>query len=236
MSEKLLRIFIGYDKAESVAWHTLVSSIYRQSSIPVAFIPIHNQNLASIFQRNLDENQSNSFSFSRFLVPYLCDYSGWGIYMDCDMLLRCDIADILQVLENPDAQSNAVYVVKHDYTPKNDTKYLGNIQHAYPRKNWSSFIVWNCSHEKNKIVDTEFVNTASPQNLHRFGWLNDDEIGSLGVEWNWLVGEYSQNSSAPRNIHWTIGGPYFNEYSDTDFADEWRREFKYLSHCDQISD
>lgn len=217
-----LKIFIGFDKAETAAWHTLAHSIFRQSSTPVALIPLYLENLKSIYTRPRDEKQSNEFSFTRFLVPYLSEYNGYALFLDCDMLLRDDINKIFEeVKKNP---GKAVYVVKHDYIPKNSTKYLGTVQYCYPRKNWSSVVLWNCSHSSNKTVTPDFVNSAPPMDLHRFSWLHDEEIGELDVRWNWLVGEYQNPPADVKNIHWTIGGPYFNEYQDVDFSNEWFRE------------
>lgn len=233
MDSKLLRIFVGFDQVESVAWHTMVHSILSRSSRPVAIIPVNLGNLKEIFWRERDPKQSNEFSFSRFLVPYLCNYQGYAVFFDCDMMLRTDIWNILDAVKSDPGK--AVYVVKHDYEPKDDVKYLNTVQYKYPRKNWSSVVLWDCSHPANKRVTSEFVNTASPMELHRFGWLDDNEIGELDVRWNWLVGEYDQPPSDVKNVHWTIGGPYFEEYKGSDFSDEWFAEYALMKHCLQRS-
>ena len=219
MHSDVIKVFIGYDPVESVAWHTMAASIYRQSSRPVAIVPINLANLKGVLNRPREPKQSNEFSFSRFLVPYLCNYEGQGIFFDCDQMLRTDIAEILKVME--EQPGKAVYVVKHTYEPRNDVKYLNTVQYKYPRKNWSSVVLWNCEHFKNRTVTPNFVNTASGLDLHRFTWLDDNEIGELDVRWNWLVGEYDQPPQDVKNVHWTVGGPYFNEYKDADFAQEW---------------
>ncbi len=222
MKDMPLRVFIGFDKVESAAWHTFTHSIFRQSSVPVALIPLYLENLKSVYTRPRDPKQSNEFSFTRFLVPYLSGYEGYALFFDCDMMLRDDIVKIFdEVKKNP---GKAVYVVKHDYVPKNSTKYLGTTQYTYPRKNWSSVVLWDCSHPSNRHVTPEYVNTASSMDLHRFAWLQDDEIGELDVRWNWLVGEYDNPPSDVKNVHWTVGGPYFLEYQDADFALEWFKE------------
>ena len=231
MANEILKIFIGYDAVESVAWHTLAHSIYAQSSRPVALIPLNIKNLQSIYKRDRDDRQSNSFSYTRFLVPHLTNYSGLALYLDCDMLLRCDISEILEVINHDPGK--AVYVVKHDYETKHSHKYLNNKQESYPRKNWSSLILWNCSHPSNKIVNTEFVETASPAQLHRFTWLSDDEIGGIDKEWNWLVGEYESPPDSVKNVHWTIGGPYFDEYINADFSKEWFEAKNAMLSCEQ---
>lgn len=229
MNEKVIKIFIGYDPVESVAWHTFAHSIFRQSSRPIAIIPVNITNLQNIYTRERDPRQSNEFSFTRFLVPYLCDYKGYGIFFDCDMLLRCDVAEMFEAtISQP---NKAVYVVKHDYQPRENIKYLNNVQYSYPRKNWSSVVLWNCEHPSNKTVTPEFVNTGSPMDLHRFTWLQDEQIGDLDVRWNWLVGEYDSPPHDVKNVHWTVGGPYFEEYKDADFANEWHTESERATYC-----
>ncbi len=210
----MIKIFIGYDPKEDIAYKTLVKSIEDKTTIPFQIIPLNIRDL-DMFDR-YDERQSNEFSFTRFLVPYLSNYEGISIYMDCDMMIREDLGEVLNNLEY-----KPVYVVKHDYTSKYDTKFLGMKQYNYPRKNWSSFVIWNCGHPSNKIVTPELVNTAEAKVLHRFLFLQDDEIGSLDIKWNWLVGEYDNPPADVKNVHWTIGGPWFNDFKDSDFAQEW---------------
>ena len=231
MNSDVIKVFIGYDPVESVAWHTMAASIYRLSSRPVAIIPVNLRNLKGIFSRERDPKQSNEFSFTRFLVPYLCGYQGQAIFFDCDMMLRTDIAEIFEAMKAKPGK--AVYVVKHTYEPRHDVKYLNTVQYKYPRKNWSSVVLWDCEHPKNKIVTADFVNTAEALDLHRFTWLNDEEIGDLDVRWNWLVGEYDDPPADVKNVHWTVGGPYFKEFKDVDFSDEWRNESKLMSFCAQ---
>mgnify|MGYP001459097508 CR=1 FL=1 len=227
-----LRIYIGFDERETIAWHVLVNSIMDSSSKPVTFMPLNLKNLNSFDLAKEDKRASNSFSYSRFLVPFLSGFNGKAIFMDCDMLMTTDIYQILEETEN---LSKAVHLVKHDYKSKVTEKYLGNKQENYPRKNWSSFVVWNCSHAKNKILTPEYIKSASPAHLHRFLWLEDSEIGELERDWNWLVTEYevTNQTPLPKNIHWTLGGPYFNEYADSDFSDLWRDQFSKTIRVDQ---
>jgi hypothetical protein len=209
----------------------MAASIYRQSSRPVAIIPVNLANLKAIFNRPRDPKQSNEFSFSRFLVPYLCNYEGQGIFFDCDQMLRTDIAEIFSVMK--EQPGKAVYVVKHTYEPRDDVKYLNTVQYKYPRKNWSSVVLWNCNHEKNKIVTPDFVKKSEGLKLHRFTWLDDNDIGSLDIKWNWLVGEYDSPPLDVKNVHWTLGGPYFKEYENSDFAKEWNQENEMMQYCMQ---
>ena len=211
-----VKIFIGYDPKEAIAFHTLVQSIMNKATIPFDIVPLDIKNLP-MYTRKVDDKQSNEFSFTRFLVPYLSSYKGISIYLDCDMMLRTDIREVLK-----EVNDKPVYLVKHNYIPKNKYKYLGAKQYNYPRKNWSSFVVWNCSHDSNKVVTDIFVNNATAEELHQFKFIKDDEIGELNVRWNWLVGEYNDPPDDVKNVHWTLGGPWLKEYKDVDFADEWR--------------
>jgi hypothetical protein len=231
MRADVLRVFIGFDPVESVAWHTFAHSILRQSSRPVALVPVNVRNFGGIFTRERDTKQSNEFSFTRFLVPYLSDYQGLSVFFDCDMLLRCDIAELFSLAEQD--PHKAVHVVKHDYEPRDDIKYLDTVQYRYPRKNWSSVVVWNCAHPANRVVTPEYVNTQTGLTLHRFQWLKDEEIGELDVRWNWLVGEYDDPPADVRNVHWTVGGPYFDEYREAHFANEWFDEHSRMDHVQQ---
>jgi hypothetical protein len=229
MNSNVLKIFIGYDPVESVAWHTMAHSVYSRCTMPVALIPINISNLKRIYFRERDPKQSNEFSFTRFLVPYLSNYEGLAAYFDCDMMLRTDVAKLFEyAVQDP---SKAVHVVQHDYKPLDNTKYLNAVQYIYPRKNWSSVVLWNCAHPSNSIVTPEFVNTASPMDLHRFQWLKDEEIGSLDIRWNWLVGDYAEPPDDVHNVHWTVGGPYFHEYKDVDFSNEWFLEHERMDFC-----
>jgi hypothetical protein len=224
-----LNIYIGFDAVETVAFHTLSQSIIRHASNPIRISPVCSQHFKKFFNRPRDEKQSNEFSFSRFLVPYLNRYSGYAIFMDCDMMMRTDIFDVFNEIK----PSSAVSVVKHDYKPSQKTKYLNNIQYAYPKKNWSSFVVWDCSNEKNKKITPSFIETATGLDLHRFTWLEEEDIGSLDIKWNWLVGDYTNPPKDVKNVHWTLGGPYFNEFKDADFAEEWFPLREEINFCKQ---
>ncbi len=234
MNSSVLKVFIGYDPVESVAWHTHAQSILDRSSKPLALIPVNLRNLQGIYTRDRDPKQSNEFSFTRFLVPYLCGFEGQAVFFDCDQLIRTDVVELFEIGSNhPEL---AVHVVQHDYEPKDTIKYLDTVQYSYPRKNWSSVVLWNCSHPANCKVTPEFVSSASPMELHRFSWLADNQIGSLDVRWNWLVGEYAEPPDDVKLVHWTVGGPYFEEYRNADFADEWFDCRDRMSHCLQRKD
>lgn len=215
MSLTCARFHIGFDSNEIVAYHTLVQSVLDHTSIPVEFLPISLSGLAGIFTRERNSLQSTEFSFSRFLVPYLSDYRGWTLFADCDMLMRADIAELWNLRDD----RYAVMCAKHDYQPKVDTKFLGHTQTKYEKKNWSSLMLFN--NERCRALTPDYVNTATGLQLHQFKWLEDEGlIGALPLEWNWLVNEYEMNADA-KLVHFTDGGPYFDEYKDCDYADEW---------------
>ena len=207
-------IFVGYDSKEIIAYHVLSQSIVKHSSVPVRFTPICLRNIATIFNRERSALQSTEFSFSRFLVPYLSNYQGWSLFLDCDMLARADLAELFSLRND----QYAVMVCKHDYVPKDSVKFLGQVQTRYVKKNWSSAVLFN--NARCKKLTTDYVNTATGLELHQFKWIEENEIGGLPLEWNWLVGEYSFNAAA-KIIHFTRGGPYFADYKDSDYAEEW---------------
>ena len=101
-------------------------------------------------------------------------------------------------------------------------KMDGQVQTQYPRKNWSSMVLWNCGHPSNQQVTPEMVNTKKSRTMHRFAWLKDEEIGSVSHEWNWLEGSYKEpQDGKPKAIHFTEGGPWFANCQDVDYADLW---------------
>ena len=219
-------IYIGYDPMESIAFYTLAHSILRRSSIPVSIAPVARSQLKGVYTRDRGPTESTDFSLTRFLVPWLSGFDGWSLYMDCDMLCRTDIVDLaLQTRHQPD---KAVVVCKHDYVPRSARKFLDRVQTTYPRKNWSSVVLFN--NERCRALTPEYVNSATPSDLHRFAWLDDHMIGELALEWNWLVGEYPHNPDA-KILHFTLGGPYFPEYKNCDYAGEWFAEFDSMRQC-----
>ena len=218
------RVFIGFDSKEVVAYHVLCQSILDHASVPVWFVPIALNNLGGIFTRERNQLQSTEFSFSRFLVPYLSQFQGWSLFMDCDMLFRRDIAELWALRDD----SYAVMCCKHDYQPKEETKFFGQVQTKYEKKNWSSVMLFN--NAQCTALSADYVNSATGLQLHQFKWLDsDDRIGSLPLAWNHLVGVYDYDPAAA-NVHFTEGGPYFADYADSDYADEWFRARDRVNH------
>lgn len=218
MDHSPLSVFIGYDPREAVAYHVLVQSLIETSSRPLAITPIRRSTLSE-YARPSNGTEATEFSFTRFLVPHLCNFRGLALFMDCDMLVTSDIAEVFATAEAD--PSKAVWCCQHDYTPSVATKFLGNSQKAYPRKNWSSFLLFR--NDKCQVLTPAYVNTASAADLHRLAWVSDDVIGALPLTWNYLVGEPNQPTEAPKNIHWTIGGPWFDDYAGADHAALWFR-------------
>ena len=213
-----INVFVGFDQLEAIAYHVFCQSVLEKSTSLINFTPLAHQNLN--FFKNHDDG-SNKFIYSRFLTPFLNEYSGWAIFADGDMVCNHDITELWN-LKDP---SKAVQVVKHDYKTKKTVKYLGNKNEDYPRKNWSSLVLWNCEHPANKILTPEFIQDKPGSFLHRFSWLDDSQIGELPIEWNWLAIEYPNNPAA-KIIHYTLGTPCFKEYSTTSQADIWQQAYK----------
>lgn len=165
---------------------------------------------------NTDYKASTQFAFTRFLVPYLSDYQGISLFMDCDMLVRSDIKTLFDHMDGDD-----VMCVKHVYTPKSETKFLGQEQTTYKYKNWSSVMLFN--NEKCKVLSKHYVNSTSGLKLHQFDWTS--KVGKLPRSWNHLVGEYETNTDADL-VHFTLGGPYFHEYKNCEYAEEWWQYFR----------
>ncbi|HSW07416.1 glycosyltransferase [Aquabacterium sp.] len=223
----MINIFIGYDPREAVIYHACANSLVRQSSVPLALTPLALKNLH--FYREAHTDGSNPFIYSRFLVPHLMGYQGWALFIDGDMLLRDDVAKLWALRDD----SKAVMCVHHDYQTRAAGKYLGSRNASYPRKNWSSVVLWNCAHPANRAVTPGFVMEASGAQLHRFTWLADGEIGELPIEWNWLPDEFGANDQA-RLVHFTLGAPCFHEYAAVPMAAEWHREKLLMNHCEQV--
>ncbi len=211
-------IVVGFDQREAVAHHVFCQSVLEKASRAVRFLPLARDSLSGYQEMHSDG--SNAFTYSRFLCPYLMKFSGYAIYADGDMVCNADITELWN-LRDP---NKAVQVVKHDYLTKMNEKYLGNKNENYPKKNWSSVIIWNCQHPKNKLLTPGFIGGSTGAFLHRFEWLADSEIGEIPIDWNWLATEYEINSNA-KLIHYTLGTPCFAEYRESDYAEVWHEAF-----------
>lgn len=223
---KPIPVFVGYDPREAIAYHTCANSIIRHASKPVALIPLALNLFEDYTETHTDG--SNQFIYSRFLVPHLMGYTGHAIFIDGDMIVRDDIIKLWDLRDS----YKDVQVVKHDYKTKMKEKYLGSKNEDYPRKNWSSVILWNCSSFPNRKLTPDFVQQSTGAELHRFTWIEDQRIGELPIEWNWLPDEYGPNPDA-KLLHYTLGTPCFHEFADTPQSEEWHRERMLTDYCQQ---
>ena len=214
---------IGYDSKEDIAYRVCKHSLLKRSSITTKIYSLKLDELVAkkLYSRTIDPLASTEFTYSRFLVPALMNYKGWALFCDCDFIF---LEDIALLVDNLDI-NKAIYCVQHDYKPKEKHKMDGQKQTVYPRKNWSSFILFNCEHPSNLKLTPELVNSETGAFLHQFKWLKDNEIGSLDERWNWLEGWTSNyNAGSPFAVHYTRGGPWFSEWQDVEFAKEWTDE------------
>ena len=214
----IIDIVVGFDEREAIAYHTFTQSVIQNSSLPTRFLPLNLSSLSSYTENHKDG--SNDFIYSRFLVPYLMNFKGWAIYADGDMVCLEDIKKLWDLRSD----KYAVQVAKHNYKTKIKQKYFGNKNEDYPRKNWSSLILWNCNHPSHKILTPEFIKKQTGAFLHRFSWIKDTDIGELDKEWNWLALEYEEKKDI-NLIHYTIGTPCFKEYSNTSLSSFWKKYF-----------
>ena len=222
-----INVYIGFDPRETVAFHVLSHSIHARASQPVSVTPLLLSGLRGVLTRGRHPLQSTDFSFARFLTPYLSGYSGWSVFMDCDMLMLDDIARLYALRDD----RYAVMVIKHVHVPRESRKFLDQPQTAYQKKNWSSVMLFN--NAKCEALTPEYVNQASGLELHQFKWLaSDDLIGGIPDRWNHLVG-YNPPRSDVSLVHYTLGGPYFDDYRECEYAEEWRREREAMLRVDQ---
>lgn len=223
-----VRIFVGFDPRESLAYHVCSQSLIEKASMPLEIHPL-SVNMLHGFDGT--RGGSNSFNTSRFLVPMLCNYQGWAIFIDGDMVVDVDIAELWAWARTH--ESKAVAVVKHDYKTKNPTKYIGTPMRSanvdYERKNWSSVVLWNCAHPGNRLLDEAYIRETSPQVLHRFKWLTDSDIGELSAGWNYLVGE--QAPSSAHLYHYTLGVPGIKHYANDHASWKWHQALLSTLAC-----
>ena len=230
-----LPVFIGWDAREAVAFDVCRHSLLRHASVPLYVCALRQDGLrhAGLYRRaaTMRDRQmvdaidgrpfSTDFSFTRFLVPALCQYEGWALFVDCDFLFLADVAELLPLLD----ERKAVMVCKQVHAPAESTKMDGQTQSRYRRKNWSSFMLVNCGHAGMKRLTVAAVNEQPGSWLHGFEWLREEEIGDLPHQWNWIAGT---TEGKPRAIHYTSGGPWFAGHASVAFAGEWRDEYARL--------
>ena len=219
------RIFVGWDSREDFLYQVCRHSLYTRTSGPITVNPLRQNELREngIYSREVDVLASTEFTFTRFLVPHLAGYEGWALFCDCDFLWQDDIIKLAQLADD----RYAVMCVHHDHHPAEEKKMDGRLQTQYTRKNWSSMVLYNCGHPANAVLSPELVNSESGLFLHRFAWLDDALIGAIPETWNWLEGwSTSPGSGFPSAIHFTRGGPWFDDWKHVEYAELWRAEYE----------
>lgn len=216
-------VYIGYDSREKIASDVCEYSLKHTTEEPIdiKLLKLNELKKEGIYTRGTDTLGSTEFTFSRFLIPYLQDYKGWALFCDCDFLWLEDVDKLLAQRDD----KYAVMCVHHDYTPKEGVKMDGKQQSLYPRKNWSSMVLYNCGHPSNEKLSVDLVNNPNYDGayFHRFAWLKDEEVGALSNEWNWLVGWYKEpEDGKPKAIHYTEGGPWFKNYRNCEYGNVWK--------------
>ena len=226
----MYNIFIGWDSREQDAYKVCEHTLRKHSTVELNIVPLKRESLIKegLYTRDEGGNVSTEFAYTRFLTPYLAGYKGWSLFIDCDFLFTRDVGELFGLAD----PQYAAMCVQHDYTPSEATKMDGQKQVAYPRKNWSSCVLWNCGHPANALITPSIVNTETGAFLHRFQWLPDNLIGELPLEWNWLEGEYEKPDEIPAVIHYTNGGAWFKECQDVDYAQEWLDALQEASECE----
>lgn len=226
-----LRVLIGYDPREDEAYQVCRASLLRHSSVPLHVQGLHLPALreAGLYRRpwRMENGQrydeidgrpfSTDFSFSRFLVPALCQYEDWALFVDCDFLFMADVAELAAYMD----PAKAVVVCQQRHEPAAGVKMDAQIQTRYRRKNWSSFMLFNNGHPATRRLTVDAVNREPGSWLHQFDWLRDAEIGDMPAQWNFIEGT---TEGTPKAVHYTEGGPWMAGYEDVAYAREWKRE------------
>lgn len=237
MKNEVFPVYIGWDSREEIAFEVCKHSLLRRSSIPVYPIPLNVDILRFIglYDRTFHKKDgvkiddrdgrpfSTDFAFTRFLSCALNLYQGWVMFQDCDQLWLEDARKLWDLRDD----RYAVMCVKHKHEPTESTKMDGQVQQRYARKNWSSVMLFNGAHPANKRLTVAAVNTEPGGWLHGLGWLKDDEIGELPECWNYLE-SWSSRQIDPAIVHYTRGGPWFPDYRNVEYAEEWREELALL--------
>jgi hypothetical protein len=225
-------IWIGFDPRESAAFAVARRSIRRRLTQPIRIEGIvldemrqrglytrpTRKRLGRLYDEISEHEMATEFAISRFLTPHLAK-TGWAMFADCDVQAGGNVARAFNLLDN----RKALYCVKHQYTPRDGEKMDGQVQANYARKNWSSVMIFNCDHPSNRKLTLDLINGVPGRDLHRFCWLEDDEIGELDASWNWLVLEQPEPKDV-NIVHYTLGGPWLPGFEDVPYANEWRGE------------
>lgn len=235
-----LRIFIGFDPNEmractiakqslirhAAAAHLDIDRVCRLSLHRVYTRPTTTMRNGQLFDEISDAPMSTDHAIARFFIPFICDYQGWALFTDGDVLFRDDVGNLLALAD----QRCAIQVVHHPPQLEERQKKDGHIQQAYPRKNWSSVMLWNCGHAANRRLTVDVLNSWPGRDLHAFKWLDDDALlGELPARWNHLVGIHPPMPD-PAVVHFTLGTPDLPGRADSPFAQEWFYEARLAGY------
>ena len=223
-----MKVFVGYDTREDIAYQVCKHSLEaRNKDVEVRPLKQNELRDQGWYTRPIDKLASTEFTFTRFLVPELSNFDGWALFCDSDIIFIEDIKELFNQADD----KYAVMCAQHDYTPKEGIKMDGQTQTVYPRKNWSSVVLFNCGHPSNRKLDLNLVNNPliTGAYLHRFSWLDDSEIGQISHEWNWLTDWYEEGKDGtPKALHYTEGGPWFEIYRNCDWHLTWKKELQEM--------
>jgi hypothetical protein len=218
-----LNIFIGWDSTVPEVSDVCAYSLQKRATVPIriSYLKLAELQGTGLYTRDVDPLASTEFTYSRFFTPYLSRYNGLSLFCDNDFLWLDDVSKLLDACEG----DYPIYCIHQTHEPTEKTKMDGKVQTSYPRKNWSSLMLFNCSHPRNKQLDLHTVNNEPGSYLHQMRWLEDDEIGNLDSRWNWLEGSSQKPASGqPGAVHYTRGGPWLPEWRHCDYADLWLME------------
>jgi len=171
------RVFIGYDPRQPIAYNVLQHSIVTRASEPIAVTPLILKQLP-ICRRGLTE-----FTYSRFLIPWLCDFKGSALFLDADMVVTGDIVELF-----------------------NAANYVSDVQvmKDQPKFEWASAMLFN--NARCNVLQPEFIDdTRNP--LLDLAWAKS--IGEFPAEWNHCVGY--QKPTPSKLYHYTQGIPCWAE-------------------------
>lgn len=208
-----VKVFVGYDSTQREAFDVFCHSLEEHCSINFELFGLVMEEFKAYtdWWRDADPLQSTEFTYLRFAVPWLCNYEGRALFMDCDMLAMGDLAEILKL----PMDDYALRVVKHDHQPTSQVKMGNKVQTSYPRKNWSSMMLMDCS--KLTLWSFEACNEWSGKQLHRFEGIPDEQVGELPDGWN-VLDRYDENTKL---VHYTEGGPWLPGFAHHQYGDVW---------------
>jgi lipopolysaccharide biosynthesis glycosyltransferase len=218
-----MKIYIGHDSNFPKATKVCIRSIQDHSKPwehEIKYLDKKSLTKVGVYGRENVPGESTEFSFTRFYVPMLCHYKETALFCDNDFLFKCNPTELEKYLKN-----KPVAVVKHKLDNIHGSKMDGVENKSYPKKCWSSLMLFDNS--KLKHLTKEYLDDASPADLHQFAWVDEKDISEIPRSYNHLVGYYKKHNRI-KAIHYTQGGPWFEEYKNGEFSEEWWEVYKSL--------